>query len=205
MLVDAEMKKHDDDPFEGMERLAPDIEMLSEPLMTEEGFINPAAMAQIEAAIASIPPDNVRLAGDPEWSTARWTTECGVLAAFAGAVVRGFTGAPPNLEKVTGFVKAALRLSTFDGNSDLGGIRIVEISLCDISRNLHEVLDGLQMWRDWNDVEKVGPNWIDLDATIRNVCLLIRQERRAFDAFNERFDRENGGNFDELRANKEAP
>ena len=44
------------------------MEMLKNSLLTDEGFLNPACMNELEAVIRRIPPDYERLSNDPEWT-----------------------------------------------------------------------------------------------------------------------------------------
>ena len=42
----------------------PDMEILSQPLLTEEGFLNPACMAELEGSIANVGRPHERLSSD---------------------------------------------------------------------------------------------------------------------------------------------
>jgi len=51
-----------------------EIHMLSQPLMTPEGFVNPACLNALGAAIKGVQPAFARLSGDLEWSKKRCTS-----------------------------------------------------------------------------------------------------------------------------------
>jgi hypothetical protein len=172
-----------------------DFHILSQPFLTEEGFVNPACMQELDAAIRNIPPTHERLAGDPEWSTPRVTYFREITGYLANWAVRQIgekdsTPFPPGLEKVIGYLSACIR-PKFD---ECG---YTEMSLCDVSRMLHEILMEDKTFVSWND-ENVLKGWLDLDALVHNVCLSIREERRAFDAFNRRFDEERAATIREV-------
>ena len=165
-----------------------DIHMLTQPLLTEEGFVNEACINELESHIQNMPPDWERLADDPEWSTKiylRWRDITGYLANWA---IRNIsdndpTPYPPKLESVIGYLNACIR-PKFD---KLG---YAHFTLCEINKMLHEILMPEQMFLDWND-SKIIKGWLDLDALIRNVCLSIRDEKRESDRFHAKFEKEN--------------
>lgn len=164
-----------------------DIPMLSQPLMTEEGFVNPACIQELEAWLANMPTSHERLAGDPKWSTPRWTSCREIVGHFAHWAVRQIDSDvpfPPGLEKMVGYLYACIR-PRFDQHG------MAELSLCDISRLLHEILMPEAIFQSWND-EKVLPGWLDLDALLHNVCMSIQRGRDEFDEFNRRFEEEHG-------------
>ena len=157
-----------------------DFHMLSQPLTTEEGFINEACINELNAAILNMPPDWERLADRPEWNKKiyiYWRNITGYLAQWA---VRQFTEHdstpfPPGLEKVIGYLSACIR-PKFD---KLGW---AHLSLCDINKMLHDILMEDKTFLSWND-EKIISNWLDLHALIRNVCISIRDEKQISDFF----------------------
>jgi hypothetical protein len=162
--------------------------IIDEPLLTDDGLLNPVCMAQLDAAIKNMPPTHERLAGDDEWSRKRvtyWREITGYLANWAVRQIEEHdnTPFPPGLEKVIGYLSACIR-PKFD---QLG---YAWMSLCDINRLLHDILYEEKIIASWNDAN-VLPGWLDIDALFHNVCLSIRDERREFDAFNRRFDAEN--------------
>jgi len=165
------------------------IPMLKQPLVTEDGFLNEACMNELEGAFAAMPPDHIRLAGDSEWNTKRITNWREITGGLAHWAVRQIpetddTPFPPGLEKMLGLLTAIIR-PKFDK------MAWAELSLCDISKMLHDALWDEPIFQSWND-EKVLPGWLDLDALLRNVCLVIRQDRRASDKFNADFEAEYG-------------
>ena len=63
-----------------------DIEMITdEPLMTEEGFLNPACMNAMEAAFRNSPKTYDRLSRDREWNGKkdRWVFRSYIVGSFA--------------------------------------------------------------------------------------------------------------------------
>lgn len=185
------------------------IEMLSQPLMTSEGFVNPAAINELEATISQMGKTHDRLAHDSEWADkkGRWTFRHDIVGAFAMWACRQSPyGVPDGLENVCKYLHAALASC-----SDWDTAGMTEASLCEISRWLHEVLyeKGVAEFDAWNHC-KSGPaldiqftssfdgprnpdrEFIDLGALLHNVCLTIRDERRKNKAFDEQFEREYG-------------
>lgn len=161
-----------------------DAYVIGQPLTTEDGFINEACMNELAAAIRNMPPDYERLSGDPEWSVPRIVHWRDILGYFAAWSVRQIshpdaTPSPPGLESMLGYLAACLR-PHFDQEG------FAELSLCDINKLLHGILMEEDIFLSWND-EATLKGWIDLDALLRNVCLSIRAERRANDAFDEKF------------------
>jgi hypothetical protein len=163
-----------------------DFEFIDEPLMTDDGLLNPVCIAKLKAAIENMPPTYERLADDSEWNTPRYTSLreiTGHLAHWAVRQVSDKTPYPPGLENVIGFLDACIR-SRFNNEMAL-------LSLCDINKLLHEVLMPKTFFQAWND-SKVLAGWLDLHALLHNVCISIRTERRANDAFDRKFEAEHG-------------
>lgn len=156
------------------------IEFLSQPFLTEDGFVNPACMAELEAAIEAMPPTYERLSGDPEWTTPGWVFLREIAGHLACWAVRQGARPAPNIEKAVDYLIRSLR-GRFDGNE------MAELSLCDVNRMLHEVMFDLPEFAAWNTVECLGADWLDLHALLHNVSLSIRQERRANADFDRRF------------------
>jgi hypothetical protein len=163
------------------------VEMLTQPLTTEEGFLNEACLNELEAANCNVQPTYDRLSNDPEWSTPRITHWRDILGYFANWSVRQIsypdtTPFPPGLEKMIGYLSARIR-PCFDNTG------YAHLSLCDINKMLHNTLMCETIFQSWND-SATFQGWLDLDALLHNVCLSIRSERREFDAFNKKFDEE---------------
>lgn len=169
------------------------IEILSEPLTTEEGFINAASLAELEAAIKAIPETYERLAGDLEWSTPYPIILDEIVGALASWAIRQANGIPPGLPGVCAYARACLAMRS-DLTKFSDGIAMFErASLCDVNRWLWEILGDHKPFVQWNDAEAMrGLNWIDLSALLHNVCLSIRNERRHAYAFDQKFERERG-------------
>lgn len=172
------------------------IDMLNEPLLTEEGFINPVCLAELEAAIRNMPKTYERCSSDPEWATAYITTRNEIMGYFACWAVRQAEGhhCPPKLENVLGYLDACLTFEMKhrikeEGHADF----IFDFwSLCDINQKLWEILGGLPEFVAWNDTDVMGSGFIDLDALLHNVCISIRSRRRHDYAFDTKFEREYG-------------
>lgn len=164
-----------------------DFEMISEPLLTDEGLVNPVCIAQLEAAIKNMPETYERLADEPEWNTPRWTFLREVTSYVAHWAIRNIarpdnTPTPPGLEGVIGYLHACIR-------PRFNECEMAELSLCDINRLLHEILMPEKFFQVWND-ERVLKGWLDLHALLHNVCVSIRNERRKNDVFDKQFEAE---------------
>jgi len=182
--------------------------ILSQPFLTEEGFVNEACWNELCKAIDNMPPAYERLSDDPEWSEKKdkWTFKKDITSAFAKYAIKQCpSGIPDNLEKVLGYLDACLEKMV---DWDVCGM--TELSLCEINRLLHEILmdQGISFFDNWNkpkkdwrsdkrfdsfgDAVNVDPDfdYIDLHALLRNVCLDIRMERRAAAAFDKKFEEE---------------
>ena len=160
-----------------------DIEILSQPLLTDEGFINEACINELTAATVNMPPTYIRLKDDPEWNTPKytsWREITGYLAHWSVRQIDSDTPYPPGLEKMIGYLSACIQ-PKFDK------FGFTDLSLCDINKILHDILMPEKIFKSWND-EKVLPGWLDLDALLHNICVSIRNERREFDRFNRKFD-----------------
>jgi len=192
------MAKHDD--------IFDDIEMIPEPMFTDEGFDNPNFMPALNAAIKNMPETYERLANDPEWNTPHWTNYREVVCAMAQWSIRNISDDgrdddlnvipldsppfPPDFEKVLGYVSACLKKQFMKLNTCDPLVGCAEVSLCDINRTLHEILtiEEFAPFMAWNTKETMGDAWLDLSALLHNVCVTIRDERRVWDAFNKKFD-----------------
>jgi len=181
-----------------------DIEILSQPLLTEEGFLNEACINELKNSINDIPkPHNSNLTG--EWSKKRWTFKTDITGALAKyAISQSPYACPDNLADVIKYLDACLEKEV-DWNRGM-----MELSLSDISKLLYDILyeQDFIYFDNWNkskkgniDIQftsrysdKPDPDYdfIDLDALLGNVCLDIRMERRASDKFDEEFEKKYG-------------
>ncbi len=175
------------------------VEMLTQPLMTADGFLNPAAMNELAAAFKRSIAPHGRLADDPEWTVKRWTGLKDITGALAKWAIRQSPhGLPDNLEGVVKYLQACLRLTVPWGDSGLA-----KLSLCDVSFLLYGILcdQGFAPFDAWNSpkreptpAERMLPHskrppdteFIGLDALLLNTCVEIRDERRADDASDKR-------------------
>lgn len=171
------------------------IQMLTQSLLTEEGFLNEACMNELEAAINNMPETYERLADDPEWTAPAWTGATEMVGLLARYAIQQSVGVPPRLADVIGFAHTAIaRDQRFVSWGDSIG-KYANISLCDVNRLMWDILRDLQPFNDWNKAEVMCPlglQWIDLSALLHNVCLSLRTERREFSAFNAKFEEEHG-------------
>lgn len=164
--------------------------MLEQPLTTEDGFVNPACLAELKAAIKNIAKTYNRMAGNAEWSRKDITGVCDIVGAFISTAIEHARGVPPNIQEVAGFLHASLK--TIDGVYDLAEDLpdFLNISLVDINRELYERAYNLDMVRRWNDEEFMKTHectWIDLDALLHMTCVSIRNRRRHDRAFDVLF------------------
>jgi len=171
------------------------IQMLNQPLTTEEGYLNEACINELTCAINNIPETHKRLAGNPEWSTPWITTDVEILGSLARCAVEIWHGAPPNLVEVLGFVQECLKSGPFKNKHEWTaggrGFRMAELSLCAINKILWELLGELPQFMAWNDSE-IHKDWVDVHALLHNTCVEIRNARRHSLAFNRKFEAEHG-------------
>jgi len=177
------------------EHMPDEIQMLTQPLMTEEGFLNEACMNELAAAINNMPESYERLADKPEWSIPAWVSVNEIVGLLANWAIRQAVGVPPKLVDVVGFVHAAIDLDErfTSWGDDIG--KFAQLSLCDVNRLLWEILGDLQPFNDWNDANIMGDmglQWIDLSAVLHNVCISLRNQRRHDAAFDAEFEKEHG-------------
>ena len=182
-----------------------DIKFLKEPLVTDDGLLNPVCMAELGEVIESMPKTWQRLSDNSEWTEKRWVFRSEIVGALAMWACRQSPyGCPDGLENVCKYLNACLKQSKIFNQDDMA-----ELSLCDINKLLHEILyeQGVKDFDAWNRC-KVGKNpeisfssrydgkkdpdhdFIDLDALLHNVSLTIRDERRKNKAFDEKFEKE---------------
>ena len=86
-------------------------EIIQQPLLTDEGYLNPACMNELTYAINNMPKTFNRLAGDSEWDNKKdqWTSKQNIVGAFAMWACRQSPyGVPDGLENVCKYLNAAL-------------------------------------------------------------------------------------------------
>lgn len=163
----------------------------------------------IEDAIEGMGKTHERLRGDPEWDERKdlWTSPHQIVGAFAMWACRQSPyGVPDGLENVCKYLSAALKTEFKWATAGMQ-----ELSLCEINKALYDILyeQGVEEFDAWNERKNgrdgmgfssrmdSGSNpdddFIDLDALLHNVCVTIRDERRANKAFDEKFEAEYGG------------
>ena len=170
------------------------IEMLTQPLTTEDGYLNEACVKELEAAINNMPESYERLANDPEWQATGWIGAYEITGLLSKWAIQQSAGVPPAMDDVLNYCLVCLRRD--DRFSEWQGLgHYAKLSLCDINKLLWDILGELQLFLDWNEkgiMKPLGLEWIDLSALLHNVCISIRNERRHDRAFNEEFEREYG-------------
>lgn len=168
------------------------MQMISQPLLTEEGFVNEACINELNAAIKNMPETWERLANDPEWSKKEVVSLSELMGALGKWMIRQYSGVVPvGFNSVIGYANAVLKKSVFKDVLDPAhDYRSVYLSLCDINKLLWDTLGDLQAFKDLNDKDVVGEHWLDLGALLHNVCIDIRQSRRENADFDRRFKEE---------------
>lgn len=173
--------------------LPPNTIMLSQPFFADDGSVNPAAENELEAVLRRIPRPYDRFNNDPEWIVERHTQFREITGALAYWAIRQnacdeerkyIPACPPNLETVIQYLTACVR-KRFDESG------FSKLSLCSISRMLYDILWDMKEFKQWGEQEIMGTG-ISLDALLLNVCIMIRDERRANDKFNAEFEKKYG-------------
>ena len=177
-------------PCEGLPEQ--DLEMLNEPLTTEEGFLNPVCLAELEAKIKGVPEAHERLRGKPEWSVEYPMLLDEIVGALASWAIRQSGGIPPDLGGVCAYLRECLKRE--EGILNVSDIPMfTRLSLCDLNKKLWEILEGHAPFEVWNNpgaMQKAGCDFVDISALLRNVCISIRDRRRHDYAFDRKFERE---------------
>jgi len=187
-----------------------DMEMLNEPLLTEDGFVNPACMNELENVLNNCPKTYQRLTNDPEWTKRHWVFKHDITAALAKWAIRQSPYAyPERLDEVVKYLDACLDVEFKKaGCLDTSDI-MAELSLCEINKMLYGILheQGVEAFDNWNKAKngseeivlasrysKAHPDsdFIDLDALLHNVCIDLRMEFRVNDEFDKKFEEEHG-------------
>ena len=181
-----------------------DIEFISQPLTTPEGYINEACMNELTAHINNGSKTYQRLASNEEWNNKHYLFVNDITSNLAKwAVKQSPYLFPKGLENVIRYLHACLVLK-----ADKAGM--MYLSLNEISKMLYEILyeQGVEDFDNWNKSKNPTPaivfssrydnkpnpddDFIDLDALLHNVCLSFREEWRAFDKFNKEFEEKYG-------------
>lgn len=181
-----------------------DIHLLSQPLCTEDGFLNSACMKELNAVIKDIPPTHERLQYDDEWNKKECVHKKAILGAIAKHAIRQSPICiPVGLENVLNYLNACLSREV-----EWDAYGFAHLSLCDINKLLHEILmdTGVEDFDNWNksraelDGESGGEiqfisaytfpdphhDFIDLHALLRNTCIDICDEWNLKKTFKEK-------------------
>jgi len=164
------------------------IHMLTQPLTTEEGFLNEACMNELNAFIRNIPETFERLKDEPEWNIKRYTTDIEILGTLANSAINQFGGMPPNLDIVINYTHVLLKKNIFPERKDNDHFSMAQLSLCDINKLLWDYLGDVPEFNDWSDNKY--KHYMSLSACLHDVCITIRNRRRHGIAFNVQFERE---------------
>lgn len=172
------------------EDLFKNMKFLQNPLTTEEGFINESCLKELESVLKNFPKTYERedLKKEEEWATKRIVLRGDIVGSFAKWSCRLHqNNCPNNLEKVCKYFNECLKrdIKWKIITDDCGDFEYTELSLLDINRLCHNILGDFNFVLEWNQEEG---DFIDLDALFHNVCLDIREERRASDQFDKEFD-----------------
>ena len=179
--------------------------ILSQPLTTEDGFLNPACMNELGATLANMPKTHERLNGDPEWEKKHWIFVNYVTGYLAMWAIRQSPYTyPERLDEVIKYLDACL---TLKANKE----KMMEVSLCEINKMLYEILyeQGVEAFDNWNKCKKGDTpdisftsrydgkkdpdyDFVDLDALLHNVCISLRNDFRKDDEFDRKFKEEHG-------------
>lgn len=170
----------------------PEMQMLSQPLLTDEGLLNEACLNEMSAAINNMPAQSVRLASEPEYQIRAIMTEDDLIGAIAGVTVpmysrRGYIGLPPGLHEVIGYAAARFRREC----EIIEGMNYRYITLIELAEFMEDVARECEQVKAWNDCgNHPEGDFIDLGAWSRNVVIRIREMRRHSWAFDWKFEKE---------------
>ncbi len=176
------------------QHLPREIEMLTQPLTTEDGFINEACVNELEAVIKNMPDTAERMSGDSEWELPGHTFDKSIAGYLSNWIIQQSGGAPECLSNLINclltFMRAEVPKDLVAHISEQHSSLLLKVSLCQIASILETTLADIPDWCKLNDKDYMGAqdlDWIDLDACIRNVCTSIRDERRHIEAFERGF------------------
>jgi len=175
-----------------------DFEIIDEPLVTEDGFLNEVAYKQMVNRIKNIEPAYERLKNNQEWSKKELTDKKQILSNFGKCAIRlSLYSIPSHLEEIICYLDKCLE-KDISWDKD----KYTYLSLCNINKLLYNILyeKNISYFDEWNEPKKdwrksdfetfqeacetdIDYDYISLDALLHNVCLEIREERRIFKAF----------------------
>ena len=86
------------------------IDKISEPLKTSDGFLNPVAMKELEDKIINMPKTYERLNDDSEWNQKRWVFVKDITSYLAKwAISQSPYHYPERLDEVVKYLHACLK------------------------------------------------------------------------------------------------
>jgi len=188
------------------------IDILTQPLLTEEGYLNEACMNELKCVINNFPKPHERNNNDEEWVEKNWIFRKEIVSVFAMCAIRQSPYVwPDDLEKVVKYLDACLTKSVDWEIKESENDALTQLSLSDISKLLYSILyeQNFQPFDKWNkskididqeisfvsicDVPKQADyDFMDLDALLNNVCITIRDKIRKDKEFDRKFEEEHG-------------
>ena len=180
-------------------------DIIQEPLVTKEGYLNPAAMNELEAAISGLPTTHERLSGDSEWNKKHYIHIPQIVGSLAKWACRQSPYyVPDGLENVCKYFSACLKTEKAFNKDGWG-----HLSFNEISKLCHDILmdAGVKEFDNWNerknkregtgycsvfDQPTADDDFIDLHALLHNICLDFRDEIRKDDDFDRRYKEKYG-------------
>ena len=188
------------------------IDFLTQPLLTEDGYLNEACINELKCAIHNMPKIHERSAGEEEWEEKHWIFRKEITSLLAKNAISQSTYIwPEKLEEVIKYLDACLRKSVDWEIQESENNAMTQLSLNDISKLLYNILydQNFEPFDNWNkskidtgqEIQFVsgfdGPSradysFIDLDALLSNVCIDIRNRVRKDKEFDKKFEEEYG-------------
>lgn len=189
-----------------------DMHIIKEPLLTDDGFVNPVCMAELESVIKNMPNIHGRTSNDPEWNKTHCVSRKDITGALAKWAIRQspYTW-PDNLEGVIKYLDACLKRDIAWSPLGVPNDGIATLSLRDVAKLLYDILyeQGFAPFDDWNKCKKGDTpelkftssfegagdpdrDFIDLDALITNVCIELRTHFREHARFDKEFEEKYG-------------
>lgn len=174
-----------------MSLLGPNAVFLTQPLTTEEGYVNEACLNELTEAIRNLPKYSEN--PDLERTLKGYTSLGDLTGEYAKWIIIQAKGAPNTLPHIINYIAAEAKqyFKSFTEYDD-GQVLMWEISLNDIAK-FHELIENEPIIAQLNEESFMAPQnleWIDLGALERNVMTGVRNDRRHFAAFNFKFDYE---------------
>lgn len=182
------------------------MEFLTQPLLTEEGFVNEACIDELKSVIKNSSKPYEKWKNDDEWNEKVGIFRQHITSYLAKWAIRQSPYVcPDGLCEVVCYLDVCLKKEVEWDHNDYA-----DLSLNKINELLYSILyeQGFSIFDSWNKPKKGGVeivfssryssgpdpdyDFIDLDALLRNVCIDIRDERRIHKKFDEEFEKKYG-------------